>query len=69
MMVIDRNRNMKELLAEYPELCVALERRGIECASCLAAQVDTLSDVGRMYKLDLDALLAEVEESVRNQAE
>ncbi len=57
---IDLKKNMAQLIREYPQLVVILARRGINCGECLASQVDTLSDVSRMYHLDLDSLVKEI---------
>ncbi|MBF0624880.1 MAG: DUF1858 domain-containing protein [Magnetococcales bacterium] len=56
-----KNKNMALLLREYPRLGEILAEKGIDCASCLASQVDTLPDVARMYKLDLEQLLQNME--------
>nr|CRH06718.1 conserved protein of unknown function [Candidatus Magnetococcus massalia] len=60
MGTVQKKKSMAQLMREYPELGPALEKRGIECASCLAAQVDTLGDVLRMYELDFELLKQEV---------
>lgn len=57
---IDTRRKISELIREYPQLAQLLAEMGIECADCLASDVDTLQDVVRMYRLDLDALLAKM---------
>ncbi|MBF0605419.1 MAG: DUF1858 domain-containing protein [Nitrospirae bacterium] len=58
---INMNKNMAQLIRENPQLAEILRKRGIDCASCLASQVDTLADVVRTYNLDLHTLLAELE--------
>ncbi|MBF8273617.1 MAG: hypothetical protein HW380_2722 [Magnetococcales bacterium] len=58
---LDLDKNMAQLLRENPKLAGILRKRGIDCASCLASQVDTLADVVRTYRLDLPSLLAELE--------
>ncbi|MBF0371137.1 MAG: DUF1858 domain-containing protein [Magnetococcales bacterium] len=63
-MEIDLKKNMAELLQEFPQLGRILSERGIDCAACIAAQVDTLSDVARMYKLDMAWLLEQLEKSM-----
>lgn len=59
---IDSTKNMAQLIRENPQLAHILSRQGIECAQCMASQVDTLQDVARMYKLDLDLLIKQVQE-------
>jgi hybrid cluster-associated redox disulfide protein len=60
MREIDPTKNMAQLILEYPQLARILWQQGIECAECMASQVDTLQDVARMYKLDLNLLIKQV---------
>ena len=53
---------MAQLLVEVPKLGEVLASHGIDCGSCIASQVDTLQDVVRMYKLDLQSILAKLQE-------
>ncbi|MBF0424227.1 MAG: DUF1858 domain-containing protein [Magnetococcales bacterium] len=59
---IDTTRKMADLIQEFPEVGVILSEMGIECGNCLASQVDTLEDVARMYKLDMEQLLLKMRE-------
>ncbi|MBF0357071.1 MAG: hypothetical protein HQL70_00615 [Magnetococcales bacterium] len=63
METVDLKKNMAQLLVEYPALGDILSSHGIDCGSCLASQVDTLPDVVRMYKLDLETILAKLQEA------
>jgi hypothetical protein len=63
MEMIDLKKNMAQLLVEFPLLGEILSGHGIDCGSCIASQVDTLPDVVRMYKLDLDTILAKLQSS------
>ncbi|MBF0284007.1 MAG: hypothetical protein HQL51_06065 [Magnetococcales bacterium] len=58
---IDLKKNMAELMREHPQLGPMLSAKGIDCADCLASQVDTLTDVARMYRLDLKLLVRQLE--------
>ncbi|MEO5362079.1 MAG: DUF1858 domain-containing protein [Magnetococcus sp. DMHC-8] len=60
MREIDPTQCMAQLIREYPHLARILWQQGIECAECMASQVDTLKDVARMYKLDLNLLVKQV---------
>ena len=60
MREIDPTKNMAQLVLEHPQLARILWQQGIECAECMASQVDTLKDVARMYKLDLNLLIKQV---------
>ncbi|MBF0159381.1 MAG: DUF1858 domain-containing protein [Magnetococcales bacterium] len=57
---IDLNRNMADLIQEYPHLGAILAEMGIDCADCLASCADTLEDVVRMYHLDMNDLLRQL---------
>lgn len=61
MRKIDPTKSMAQLVCEYPQLARILWQQGIECAECMASQVDTLRDVARMYKLDLNLLIKQVD--------
>lgn len=56
------NKNMAQIMREHPALAKVLSEMGIDCADCLASQVDTLADVVRMYRLDLNAVLERVQQ-------
>lgn len=60
MKEIDLTKSMAQLIREYPQLAPILSRQGIECAECMASQEDTLEDVVRMYKLDLNLLIKQL---------
>ena len=60
MKEIDLTKCMAQLIREYPQLASILSRQGIECAECMASQEDTLEDVARMYRLDLDLLIKQL---------
>ncbi|MEG3639954.1 hypothetical protein [Magnetococcus sp. PR-3] len=61
MSEVPKKKSVSQLMAQYPGLEDALAKRGIECACCLASQVDTLSDVVRMYNINAQDLLQEVD--------
>ncbi|MBF0438753.1 MAG: DUF1858 domain-containing protein [Magnetococcales bacterium] len=61
MSVIDVKKKMAQLMRENPGLSHLLAQKGIDCGECLASEVDTLEDVARMYNLDLQALLREIQ--------
>ncbi|MBF0339966.1 MAG: DUF1858 domain-containing protein [Magnetococcales bacterium] len=61
MGVIDMGKNMAQLMREHPGLARLLALKGIDCGECLASEVDTLADVVRMYGLDLQTLMTEIQ--------
>ncbi|MBF0098102.1 MAG: DUF1858 domain-containing protein [Magnetococcales bacterium] len=58
---IDPTKSMAQLVQEFPQLARLLWDQGIECAECMASQVDTLNDVARMYKLDIKKLIQHIQ--------
>ncbi len=60
---IDVNRNMADLIHEYPHLGMVLSELGIECVDCLASCRDTLQDVIHLYHLDKDNLLQQLKQA------
>ncbi len=58
---IDPTKSMALLVQEFPQLARLLWDQGIECAECMASQVDTLNDVARMYKLDIKTLIQQIQ--------
>ncbi|MEO5339663.1 MAG: DUF1858 domain-containing protein [Magnetococcus sp. MYC-9] len=58
---IDPTKCMAQLVREFPQLARILSQQGIECGECMASQVDTLRDVARMYRLDMERLLHQVQ--------
>ncbi|MEO5378246.1 MAG: hypothetical protein H7832_10775 [Magnetococcus sp. DMHC-6] len=64
---IDIKKNIAQLIQEYPRLGQILTERGIDCAACLAAQIDTLPDVVRRYNLDMNWLLEQIHSSTHHQ--
>ncbi|MEO5365209.1 MAG: hypothetical protein H7831_02415 [Magnetococcus sp. WYHC-3] len=62
---IDVNKSIALLLAEHSQLAGILAARGIDCPHCLAAEVDTLSDVARKYGLNLSDILRQLGADMR----
>lgn len=61
MKKIDTKKNMAQLIREIPQLAQILSQKGIDCAECMASGVDTLEDVARMYKLNLNQLMEQLD--------
>ncbi|HEY3318258.1 MAG TPA: DUF1858 domain-containing protein [Coriobacteriia bacterium] len=51
---------VRDVLTAHPEAAVVLERLGLGCGSCLAADMDTLRSVASMHDIRLDALLTDL---------
>lgn len=48
---------ISEIIAEYPVAAAVLERRGLSCASCLAAGSETVYSAAAMHGVDVRQLL------------
>ncbi len=48
---------VRDVLTSHPEAAGVLDRLGLGCGSCLAADMDTLRSVASMHDIRLDELL------------
>lgn len=53
---------ISHVLSTHPESAAVFARHGLGCPSCLAAGMETVSAVASMHDVDVDALLAEINE-------
>ncbi len=60
---IDPKRTMAELILDHPALARILAEKDINCGDCLVSQVETLEDMTRMYRLNLEQLMQQVREA------
>lgn len=57
--------SLDALLALCPQAAAILARRGMLCVGCPIARFHTLEDAAALYSLDLESLLAEIEDTLR----
>ncbi len=53
-----------QILRDYPETRAVLESYGLSCPDCLGALVGSLQDGARMHGVNLEGLLADLNEAV-----
>ncbi len=53
---------IKDVLLSSPRAAAILEARGLHCASCLAAELETLDSVAAMHDVPVAEILAELNE-------
>jgi hybrid cluster-associated redox disulfide protein len=53
--------SIADILRNYPNARTILERHGISCAGCEAFLLDSLREAARVYGVDIDSLLKDLE--------
>ena len=53
-----------EVLARWPQTIPVFLRHRMACVGCAITPFETLAEVAKIYKLDLDCLLSELEQSI-----
>ncbi|MBI5232062.1 MAG: DUF1858 domain-containing protein [Coriobacteriales bacterium] len=51
---------IRDVLRSAPESAAIFEKHGLGCASCLAADMETIDAVAHMHDVSVEALLAEL---------
>jgi hybrid cluster-associated redox disulfide protein len=60
--MIRKDWSIEELLARYPRSREILIRWGMWCLVCALAGLETLADAARVYGIDIETLIRELEE-------
>jgi Fe-S cluster biogenesis protein NfuA len=64
-LTVDRTTVILDILEACPDAAELLAARfGGDCASCVAAETETLDVAARMHGLDIDALIGDVQKAV-----
>jgi len=64
MPTITKEMIIVQVLRDYPETRAVLETYGMACSDCLGALVGSLQDGARMHGVNLEGLLADLNEVV-----
>jgi hybrid cluster-associated redox disulfide protein len=51
---------IKDVISSHPDAAVVFEKHGLGCASCLAAGMESVSDVAAVHDVSLEVLLGEL---------
>jgi len=63
-MRIHKDMKIEEVLRNFPQTVPVFQRFGIDCAECQLSQYENVEHGARVHRIDLDALLAGLNESV-----
>lgn len=64
-MVIHKEMKIEDVLRKYPQTVPVFQRFGIDCADCELSRYENLEHGARVHRIDLEALLEGLNESVR----
>ena len=61
--MIEKNINLVDLIQGYPEKMDILLEAGMHCLGCMASQFETLEEACMVHGIDVDELVAKLNES------
>jgi len=64
--MITKDVTIGELLRENPDVAPVLMSAGMHCLGCPASQAESLEDAAYVHGLDVDELVAEVNDFLEN---
>jgi hybrid cluster-associated redox disulfide protein len=56
-----RDMMIRDVLTSHTGAIEVFERHGLACATCMAAEMETLSSVAAMHDISVDALLDDLD--------
>lgn len=62
--MITKEMTITEILRRYPETLAVFKRRGLECHDCQVADFEELEHGATVHRVDIDALLAELNDCI-----
>lgn len=62
--MIRKDMTINEILRRYPQTLAVFERYGLDCYDCQIADFEQLEHGATVHKVDLQALLAELNQSI-----
>ncbi|HBT46358.1 MAG TPA: disulfide oxidoreductase [Peptococcaceae bacterium] len=63
---ITKDLSIMEVLQAYPEVRSVFARHGMGCLTCMGAMAETIESGARIHGIDLEELLADLNEAVKN---
>lgn len=63
--MISKEMTIMDILRRYPETLPVFERHGLDCYDCQIADFEQLEHGATVHKVDLDALLAELNNHIK----
>jgi len=64
-MKITTDMSITEILQKYPETHPVFQKNNLGCIGCLAASFETVEDGLRAHKLDVEKVMAELNDVVK----
>ncbi|TDX52193.1 DUF1858 domain-containing protein [Orenia marismortui] len=65
-MKVNKEMPILEILQKYPEANEVFISHGLGCAKCLAANYENLETVARVNEVDIELLLQELDNLIKN---
>ena len=62
--MISKEMTITDILRRYPETLPVFERHGLDCHDCQIADFEQLEHGATVHKVDLDVLLAELNDHI-----
>ena len=63
--MISKEMTITDILRRYPETLPVFERHGLDCHDCQIADIEQLEHGATVHKVDLGALLAELNDHIK----
>lgn len=64
--MITKEMTITDILTRYPETLPVFERYGLDCYDCQIAEFEQLEHGAQVHKVDIDALIAELNRHIRD---
>ncbi len=66
-MTITKEMTIQEIVSQHPETVRAFFKHGLMCVGCAAARFESLEQGARAHGIDVDELVADLNEAVEQQ--
>ncbi|TYB30867.1 MAG: DUF1858 domain-containing protein [Candidatus Mcinerneyibacterium aminivorans] len=69
MAKITKDMQLKEIISKYPEIAQELQKMGLGCVGCFAAQFETLEQGLRVHGMNVDDVVKKLNETLNEDEE
>ena len=66
---INKKMKIQEVVLKYPQTAPVFFKYGLHCVGCPGAQFETLEDIAKVHDIDIDKLINELNNLVKNDKE
>jgi hybrid cluster-associated redox disulfide protein len=63
--MIRKEMKIEDVLRKFPQTVAVFEKFGIDCAGCQLSEIEDLEHGAKVHKIDLEALLKRLNESLK----